>query len=165
MSVIGSASLSAAARAVAGPRATLSSPDRVDAMRAASRLVAASPLVGSGPGQARTEWIDPDGVVVVLRYVHNEYLQVAADLGLVGAALLVLFLFGVGRIIWSARGSGPTPTLWAGVVAGVAALAAHSTLDFVWHLAAIPLIAAALIGIATSGPAVRHAAPSNSNLQ
>jgi hypothetical protein len=150
MAGLGSASaLSMAARAISEQRATLASPDRADAVRAALRLVAASPAIGSGPGQARLEWTETGGAPRAIRYAHNEYLQIAVELGLVGTALLAVLFLAVIRLLWNARGSRPPTPLWAGVVAGLTALAMHGALDFLWHLPAIPLTAAALLGVAT----------------
>jgi hypothetical protein len=153
------APLSAAARAVSGPRATLASSDRVDAMRAALRLVASSPLTGSGPSQARLIWTRADGTAHVIHYAHNEYLQLVAELGLIGGALLALLVVVIVRLLRSGHSSGQAPPLWAGVVAGIAALAAHSGIDFLWHLPAIPLTAAALIGLATRDGVMRALIP------
>jgi hypothetical protein len=154
---VGSASLSAAAGAVTGSRVTLASSDRIQAATAAVKLVVASPLTGSGPGQARLRWTGPDGNTNGIRYAHNEYLQVTAELGLVGAALLIVLLAAIGWLLLAARRRGPTPAMWAGVVAGLTAFAAHSAVDFLWQLPAIPLTAAALIGLAA--PARQPAAP------
>ena len=81
------------------------------------------------------------------RYVHNEYLQVLAELGFVGLALLVVLLASLARTIWWGRTHAPSTAVWAGVAAGLAALAVHSGLDFLWHLPAIPLAGAVLAGL------------------
>jgi O-antigen ligase len=38
-----------------------------------------------------------------LAYVHNEYLQIAAELGLVGLVLLALLLVAIACLLWRAR--------------------------------------------------------------
>ena len=43
------------------------------------------------------------------RYAHNEYIQVAAELGLVGLSLLAILLVALGRLLWSARATSPMP--------------------------------------------------------
>jgi hypothetical protein len=63
--------------------------------------------------------------------VHNEYSQVLAELGMVGPVLLLALLAAVARMVWRGRDLVGTPATWAGVVAGLSALAA-----------AIPLIPA-----------------------
>jgi len=131
----------------AGTRLTFASSHRVSQTRAALDLVADRPLLGTGPGRAELIWTEPDGSALLARYVHNEYVQVLTELGLVGAALLALLLGAVARLVARGRGAGPGAR-WAGVAAGLAALGVHSALDFLWHLGAIPLVAAALAGLA-----------------
>jgi O-antigen ligase len=134
-------------RMAADTRATLDSPDRLDSLRAAWRVFWQHPATGAGPGLARLTWTRPGGGVGVFRYAHNEYLQVLAELGVVGLVLLVGLLVALVRVPYRARaGCG---ALRAAALAGCAALAVHAGLDFVWHLPAIPLLAAALVGLAT----------------
>ncbi|HSV64413.1 MAG TPA: O-antigen ligase family protein [Mycobacteriales bacterium] len=137
-----------AIKALAGARATLASPDRVDALRAALRLLAGSPLTGTGPGHATLQWAGPDGAVASIRYVHNEYLQVAAEYGAVGAVLLAAVLVAVGALLRAAPRDRSPAWLSAGVIAGAGAFATHSAFDFLWHLPALPLTLAALLGLA-----------------
>jgi O-antigen ligase len=83
----------------------------------------------------------------VYRYTHNEYLQVLAELGAIGglllAALLLMIVRGLHRA-WHGRGA-----VAAGALAATAALAVHAGFDFVWHIPAIPLLVAALVGLAS----------------
>jgi hypothetical protein len=92
-----------AARLVAGTRITLASPDRSGAVAAALRVAAERPLTGAGPGQADLRWRGADGGTRFFGYAHNEYAQVAADLGLVGVVLLAILLVALGRLLWRAR--------------------------------------------------------------
>jgi O-antigen ligase len=84
---------------------------------------------------------------VTSRYAHNEYLQVLAELGFVGLALLVVLLASLAWTVWRGRPHAPSTAVWAGAAAGLAALAVHSALDFLWHLPAIPLAGAVLAGL------------------
>jgi hypothetical protein len=127
-------------------RLTIASPDRAAAARAAYQLAAERPLTGTGPGRAVLTWVQ-NNRRVTSRYVHNEYLQVLAELGFVGLALLVVLLASLAWTIWRGRLHAPSTTIWAGVAAGLAALAVHSALDFLWHLPAIPLAGAVLAGL------------------
>jgi O-antigen ligase len=131
-----------AGRAVAEARVNLASPDRTDASQAALRLVAQQPLTGTGPGHADLRWRGDDHGAQRFAYVHNEYLQLAAELGLVGLALLAILLAALARLLWGARPTGPggARAHWAGVVAAAAAFAVHSGFDFVWHLWHLPAI-------------------------
>jgi O-antigen ligase len=73
--------------------------------------------------------------------VHNEYLQVLAELEMVGLALLLALLAAVARMVWRGRDLVGTPATWAGVVAGLSALAVHSGLGCLWHLLLMPACA------------------------
>jgi hypothetical protein len=142
-----------AAQTVAQARGNLASPDRTGALHAALRLVIQHPLTGTGPGQADLRWKGHDHGSQLYTYVHNEYLQVTAELGLVGLGLLAVLLVAITRMLWRARPTDhPTTTTWAGVVAAVAAFVVHSGFDFVWHLPAIVLTVTLLIGLVLPAP-------------
>ena len=141
-----------AARTVAEMRITLASPDRSGAVRAALRAAAEHPLTGAGPGQADLRWMGADGVTRVFGYAHNEYIQVAAELGLVGLALLAVLLVAFARLLWRTRPADSAAAGWAGVVAATAAFAVHSGFDFVWHLPAVVLTVLLLIGVTLPAP-------------
>jgi hypothetical protein len=130
-------------------RITLSSPDRDGATHAALDLVAARLTTGVGPGRAWLSFTAPTGEQRVMRYVHNEYLQVLVELGLIGLVLLLCLLVTVAITVWRGRRGS---TLWAGAVAALTVLIVHSGFDFLWHIPAILLTAGLLIGLA--GPAI-----------
>jgi len=135
-----------AAATVTRTRLTIASPDRAAAARAALQLAADRPLTGTGPNRAVLTWVEHSRRVTS-RYIHNEYLQVLAELGFVGLALLVVLLVSLAWAIWRGRPHAPSTAVWAGAAAGLAALAVHSALDFLWHLPAIPLAGAVLAGL------------------
>jgi O-antigen ligase len=140
------------AQMVAEARVNLASPDRTGALHAALRLVAQHPLTGTGPGQANLRWKGYDHGSQLYAYVHNEYLQVTAELGLVGLVLLAVVLVAIMRLLWRARPTGRASATWAGVVAAAAAFAIHSGFDFVWHLPAIVLTVTLLVGLVLPAP-------------
>jgi hypothetical protein len=145
--------------AVAQARITLASPDRTGALRAAVQVAAAHPVTGTGAGLAELRGKGPDGVTRYFRYAHNEYVQIAAELGLVGLSFLAILLVALGRLLWSAGATCRLPGAWAGVVAGAAAFAVHSGFDFVWHLPAVVLTVVLLIGaVLPSRPGVEQSA-------
>lgn len=139
-------------------RLSVASADRRDETSAALRLVADRPLTGTGPGQATLFFDGPDGRPLFARYAHNEYLQVAAELGLVGLALTATLLFALGRSVRAGRASAPSPGLWAGAAAGLVALATHSAFDFLWHVPAVPLAGALLAGLTFSATTTKEQA-------
>jgi O-antigen ligase/polysaccharide polymerase Wzy-like membrane protein len=109
---------------------------------------ASRPLSGVGPGQATFTWQTSDGRTATVRYAHNEYLQVLAELGAVGLIALGAFFAALGRAVWRGRGSAPSPEAFAGIAAGLVALASHSGFDFLWHVPAVALAGALLAGLA-----------------
>jgi O-Antigen ligase len=131
-------------------RVSFSSPDRSGATGAALELVSRSPLFGAGPGNGSFFFDRGNEGTRVMRYVHNEYLQVLVELGAVGLLLALGVLAAVLIAMWRGRG---TP-LWAGAMAAVVVLLVHSGFDFLWHLAVLPLAAGLLVGLAA--PAIRR---------
>jgi O-antigen ligase len=127
-------------------RFTFDSPDRWGSFRAAWELFLRHPVTGAGPGIDQLVLARATGGTSVFRYAHNEYLQVLAELGVPGVVLLVAFLALVMRRLW--RGRADTGALAVGGLAALAALALHAGFDFVWHIPAVPLLAAAFVGVA-----------------
>jgi O-antigen ligase/tetratricopeptide (TPR) repeat protein len=116
---------------------------RATAWRDTVRLAAASPLVGSGLGafaEAYPSFRSPE-VRAHYTHAHNDWLQAAAEGGLLGAACLLAVLLPVlARSPRAATGrNGPVV---AGFAFGLAAFAAHAAIDFP---ARIPAVAAAAI--------------------
>ncbi|WP_170215995.1 O-antigen ligase family protein [Asanoa ferruginea] len=144
--------------AVVANRGTLASWGRSHATSAALDLVAAHPWVGTGPGLARFVWLDDAGDAVIARFVHNEYLQLTVELGLVGTALLGVLIAAAGAIVLRARGG--SSLTWAGSTAALVGFAVHSAFDFLWQPAALPLLAGLLIGLAGQTVRSEEVAPS-----
>jgi O-antigen ligase len=153
--VVGPPPLRDASALVWDGRASLASPNRSRAASAALRVVADHPLAGVGPGRVVAETTTSNGRVQVYQYVHNEYLQVLAELGAVGAVLLAALLLSLARLLWRSRSHHAEPELWAGVAAACAAAAVQAAFDFVWHVPAVPLTVAVLLGLAIV-PAARE---------
>jgi hypothetical protein len=135
-------------------RGNLASSGRSEALTSALDLVARHPWFGVGVGQARFFVTGPGGSDAVALYAHDEYLQTLVDLGVVGAVLLLIVLVTIFRLI-RRRGD----ALWAGAIAALTAFAVHSGLDFLWHIAVLPLLAGLLTGLAATGRG-RPAGPS-----
>ncbi|MGH7484113.1 MAG: O-antigen ligase family protein [bacterium] len=129
-------------------RVTPESSDRLGEAGAALRVASQHPLLGTGPGRASLSWTDPHGGYLLARYAHDEYLQVLAEQGVLGALVIVALVIAIN---WGARQGRATilPEIWAGAVAGLVALAGHSAFDFLWHVPALPLLAALLVTACT----------------
>ena len=125
-------------------RVSTSSPDRAGATGAALDHVAARPWAGVGPGNGWFTFTGPDGESRVMRYVHNEYLQVLVELGAIGLVLVLLVLAALAVAVWRGRAG----SLWAGAAAALVVLLVHSGFDFLWHLPVIVLTAGVLTGLA-----------------
>ena len=108
------------------------------------------PLNGVGFGALSFQRRQANGSVRVQQYVHDEYLQTLVQEGAIGLGLLVVLLAGLGRVLWRSRPPRSSDALWAGAVAAAGAAALHAGFDFVWHVPAVPLMVAALIGLATA---------------
>jgi len=132
-----------------GTRLSLTSADRVRESAAALRVAASEPVTGVGPGRATLSWHNADGRRFVAHYAHNEYLQTLAELGAVGLALVLALVTSLVVAVRRSLGHHPEPYA-AGAAAGLTALALHSSFDFLWHIPAIPLVAAALVGLCCS---------------
>jgi hypothetical protein len=138
-------------------RVSVSSPDRSSATTAALRLWADHRAVGVGPGRTILIWSD-HGRMVFDRFVHDEYLQVAVEDGVVGLAVLIYGVVRTLRAGWRTdrrrRQFGGIDHLRAGPIAGLVAFAVHSGFDFVWHVPVVPLVAALGIGLASPLPGI-----------
>lgn len=132
--------------AITGARLTVDDPERAASFHAALQVFQQHWLIGAGPSLPTLTWTPGTGSRVY-RYAHNEYLQVLAELGIVGGVLLATLLATLLRRLYQRRRTGGAVS--AGTLAATAALAFHAGFDFVWHIPAIPLLAAALVGLAS----------------
>jgi O-antigen ligase len=142
---------------IANTRLSLASPDRGATWSAALRLWQDHPIVGTGPGAAELTWTATDGARFVAEYAHNEYLQVLAELGSVGFVLLAgLGLSCIAAVRRALRGvrrlrpTDPIRCVVAAAAAGLLSLTIGSALDFYWHIPALIVLAALLLGITTT---------------
>jgi O-antigen ligase len=110
-------------------------------------LIRSSPVVGVGPGHMLLH-LTQYGFNQYAYFTHNEYLQLAAEQGLLGLGILVI---GMGTVVVEIVRSGRRGEwLWAGGLAGFAGLALHSSFDFLWHVTVIPLAATVILAILSS---------------
>ncbi|GGL04810.1 hypothetical protein GCM10012284_44220 [Mangrovihabitans endophyticus] len=144
VAVVGNAD---AVHRVLDSRGTVASSGRSFGARAALDVIAGHPVAGTGIGRAFLLWREPGGNARVAHLVHNEYLQVVVDLGLIGAVLLAGLLAAIVLVIRRGRACGAPAQVRTGAIAALVALAVHSGFDFLWHLAVIPLVAGLLVGL------------------
>ncbi len=131
----------------------ISADGRMQIWRETIRLIAAYPWTGAGLGTFEHA-LYPFRVAMstsAVDYAHNDYLQLFAELGIVGL-LLTLSLAGViaWRAVTAAFRRGPSSWLGVGVLASLLALALHSLVDFNLYVPANALALAWLAGVAVS---------------
>lgn len=130
--------------------------------QASWRLWLAHPITGSGLGgywMAITAYHDGSGELVP-QQAHNDYLELLASGGLIGAALAIWF---IAALLKRARRqlADPEPFRRAvalGALTGLFGVAVHSLVDFGLHLTGIALLAVALVVLATNEETQRRLA-------
>lgn len=123
-------------------------------------MIAAQPWFGFGPGQYR--WVYPQywhflDIYIDPEFAHNDYLQLAAEFGIAGAALLLGALgWALIRLVRLIRfgDADRGDFLIAGFVGACAASAVHAMFDYNFHLYANVQYLAAIGGIAVA--VLRH---------
>lgn len=113
---------------------------------------ATAPLLGIGPGTFEFWWAREGQDVSFVRDAHSLYLEVLAELGIVGFTLivgLVGFVLAAGALRAMKRPRGGTPIL-AAATAGATAFAVAAVADWDWELTVLPvaflLLAAVILG-------------------
>ncbi len=113
--------------------------------RVAWRAFKQEPARGVGAGGWAVAWLRDRPIDEGAQDAHSLPLQTAAELGLVGVALLLAFLGGVAVAARTAQRR--SPALAAGPIAGVVVYVAHAPLDWDWEMPAVTLVALVLMGL------------------
>jgi O-antigen ligase len=100
---------------------------------------ASHPIEGVGAGGFGVIWLQYRDVRERVKVAHSLYVGTLAELGIVGFALLALFLGGVAAAATRAR----VP----GAIAAFVVWATHTALDWDWEMPALTLVAIALAGL------------------
>lgn len=127
---------------------------RIEMWAATWQLIRANPVAGIGFGgfePAVTEYYDASGNWT-LQEAHNDYLELLASGGIIGALLVLCF---VGLFIREARrqlhsSSSFRRAACRGALVGLCGVALHSLVDFGLHLTINALVCVALIVMATA---------------
>jgi hypothetical protein len=118
---------------------------RLSYWRVAVDVAADHPLAGAGSGAFAVEWLRRRTIDERVRNAHSVELQILADLGLVGFALLGGVLgataLAARRVLRADR------ALAAGPAAAALTWALHAGLDWDWEMPAVTLVAVALAGL------------------
>jgi hypothetical protein len=139
--------------AIADSRLTGASADRVDLARETLEHFASAPVTGVGPGLLDLTYVDHSGRLVHAWFTHLEYLQVAAETGLVGLALVLAGALALVVGALHRRTARRLPLRAAGALAVLAAFATQSALDFLWHVPALPLLVCLAVATLLPAPA------------
>jgi O-Antigen ligase len=107
--------------------------------RVAAESFADRPLTGLGSGGFLVEWRKRRDRVDQSGDAHSLYFETAAELGIVGLAMLMMFVGGVGAAV--VRLHRRDPAVATGLAAALAAWAVHAGLDWDWEMPALTLMA------------------------
>lgn len=127
-------------------------------------LISENPILGAGLGAFETaypRYSSRFGETAVVRQAHNDFLQILADAGLVGAALVVTFVV----LVFAAvrRGARSRDALVSGMAlgsgAGLFALLVHSLFDFNLQIPSNALLFLVLSGCACATAVAAGAEP------
>lgn len=115
-------------------------------------MVGDHPLFGTGLGTFASvyPYYDKSGFDMRLTHAHNDYLEAASDLGLVGAALLVagvIFLAAKIFLTWRERRSMEIKGLAIGGFVSVVVMLFHSLTDFNFHIPSNGLYFAVILSL------------------
>lgn len=131
---------------------------RTDLWQVASDAWQRERVHGAGAGVYQTLWSRHRPTEQSATDGHSLYLEVLAELGVVGLALLALALAAIlGRLAYLARG--PDRALYAGVLAAGVAWACHAGIDWDWEMPAVTLPFFALGGLALARDTARLQPP------
>ena len=142
---------------------------RLQTWAGAAHMWEAHPWWGVGPGQFdyRYRQYRPEALQVRPEHAHNDYLELLDEFGLAGGLLVavgaVVFIFGL-KQSWphvrraeSDFGNSMSTryAIFLGALGALAALAAHSLVDFNLHVPANALVGTVILGLVASN--LRHA--------
>ncbi len=132
----------------------ISADTRIQIWRDTLALVRAQPVLGCGLGAYESALMRHKlaAPLYTVDFAHNDYLQLAAELGLPGALLVLALALYLLRSAWrAARYSRWSEERWRalGALGGLSALALHSLVDFNLYIPANAMALAWVAGIAT----------------
>jgi len=118
--------------------------NRYDYWEVALGQFADDPLRGGGSGSFEVEWRREREIDEAVGDAHSLPLETAAELGLIGLALLAAL---VGAVALAARRSWRAdPSLTSGMAAALTVWGVHTCLDWDWEMPALTLVAVVLAG-------------------
>jgi O-Antigen ligase len=131
---------------------------RLDFWEASLSAFEAEPLRGGGAGTYRLAWQRERPNAMTVNDGHSLYLEVLAELGVVGLLLLTATLL-VPVAVAATRLRGPERHAHAAFLAAAAVLLIHAGVDWDWEMPALWVWFFAAAGVVVAGPGGRAAAP------
>jgi len=139
---------------------------RIWLWKSAFQMWSDNKLIGVGPGQfqARFPQYRPPTIPVNPEYVHNEYLEILVEYGVLGFAALILVLYRIifipvlvniksliknNKLLISNEGC-----LILGCIGGICSLMVHAMFEFCFHIPAVAILGALIIGVNWNAPDV-----------
>ena len=135
---------------------TLSGNGRVDLWRVGRDVGSEHPVVGSGAGSYKRHWLERRPYEAPVHDAHSLYLEMFAELGAVGLALVVL-LFGFPLALAVKLRRRPLVPIAAAVLA---AYLARAAVDWDWEFPILTLVALGCAGVIVAEAAKRPSATS-----
>jgi putative inorganic carbon (HCO3(-)) transporter len=130
---------------------------RADLWRETIELVRAYPIFGCGLGGYESAFpkYKVSGPLMTDDFAHDDYLQFLAELGVIGAGILIVLVASTVRAAFRSALSASDPGVWSLALACAGSLGAillHSVADFNLYIPANAMVVAWVAGIATSLP-------------
>ena len=120
---------------------------RLQHWRVALDAYRADPVTGAGAGTYQVLWAQHREDRITVNDAHSLYLEVLAELGVVGLGLVLIVVLGIlGGLAFKLRG--PERAIHAAVFSAALAWAVHAGVDWDWELPAVTLWVFALAGAA-----------------
>lgn len=111
------------------------------------RMYAQSPLVGNGLGCVGGMLTGVQDFYYQSLYVHNQYIQVMAEMGLLGLAAFVLMLGAAALTLWRRRREGENDPLLPALAACLAMAALHGAWEADWSIGPFQIMALLTLGM------------------
>jgi O-antigen ligase len=124
---------------------------RVDNWSVALEGFSAAPLLGHGAGTYQVLWSRDRGSDLDVVDGHSLYLEVLAELGLLGLAPLAVAVVTL-TVALALRVRGRERSLYAALLAAILAWAVHAGIDWDWEVPAVTVWVFALGGLAIAAP-------------
>ncbi|OPL08111.1 MAG: hypothetical protein AVO33_01960 [delta proteobacterium ML8_F1] len=123
---------------------------RLEFWRVAFELFKNEPVLGYGNGSFFSAYYIEYGMNEwYSRFTHNHYLQIMAELGIVGITLFLAFLWTSFKGVLDNAKQLSKPIFFWGMVAGLVAFLLHIGVDFTWNFPAVTMLFFFFLGVTT----------------